>query len=150
MDKLKHPFEIFFGIVPKDSIPIAGTKAYVLLSMLIDGELHNRDLLAQDSDLGESFRVALQDLRGDRFNNWLIHSVKLNGASKSQIQLDPRHLLGDSIQDAAARRERKKEYKQDSRKKAEEGGARTGRAIVEASEAQRAYFLGLGEAVNDE
>jgi hypothetical protein len=66
------------------------------------------------------------------------------------IQLDPRHLSGDIEQDAEARRERRKQFKEVSAKEAKQGRIREPKAVREMSDAQAEYFKSLGNAANDE
>lgn len=139
---------LLFANAPDDSIPtIKHYGAYVTLELLADGELHSRKELTKI--LGETWRSALQSLRGDRFHYWLIHSVKQADSKTTLLQLDPRHLSGNSQQDAAARLERRKELKSESYKEAEQGWRRMPKAHSAMLEAEKDYFLGLGEAVND-
>jgi len=134
---------------PLEAIPKANTKAYQLLLWVIDGKKHDRSKLILDPKLGETLRVALQDLRGDKLLHWLIHSDVCEHTGAKTIQLDPRHLSGDIEQDAAARRERRKQLKEVSAKEAKQGRIREPKAVREMSLAQAEYFKSLGDAANE-
>tara|TARA_R110002074_G_scaffold300936_3_gene472332 strand:+ start:1774 stop:2229 length:456 start_codon:yes stop_codon:yes gene_type:complete len=135
---------------PNEAIPKSNTKAYHLLLWLIDGKEYDRNKLILDPLLGESMRSALQDLRSDKLLNWLIHSSVCEHTGAKTIQLDPRHLSGDIEQDAEARRERRKQFKEVSAKEAKQGRIREPKAVREMSDAQAEYFKSLGNAANDE
>lgn len=140
--------EILKG-APVNAIPKSNTKSYHLLAVTIDGLPHKRNKLILDPKLGESMRSALQDLRGDKLCHWLIHSDICELTGEGTIQLDPRHLSGDPEQDAAARRERRKQFKEVSAKEASQGRIREPKAIREMTDAQVDYLMSLGDAVND-
>ena len=142
------PFSLLSN-APVKAIPKSNTKAFRLLSILIDGEKHDRNRLILDPLLGESMRSALQDLRGDKLLHWLIHSDVCKRTGAKIIQLDPRHLSGDIEEDAVARRERRKQLKEVSAKEAMHGRIREARAIREMSAAQADYFKSLGNAANE-
>jgi hypothetical protein len=135
---------------PNEAIPKSNTKAYHLLLWLIDGKEHDRNKLILDPLLGESLRSALQDLKGDKLSHWLINSDVCEHTRAKTIQLDPRHLSGDIEQDAEARRERRKQFKEVSAKEAKQGRIREPKAVREMSDAQAEYFKSLGNAANDE
>ncbi|CUB05374.1 hypothetical protein [Marinomonas fungiae] len=137
-----------FPEAPLEAIPTSKGKApYVVLKMLADGQLLERDELTKV--LGETWRWGLQQLRGDRFGYWLIHSIKKPNSRFTVLQLDPRHLSGDAKQDAAARLEARRKLKRTSHKEAVLGGNRVPKAYTEMLEANAAYFKNLGEAAND-
>jgi len=148
METLKHPFYMYFGICPNEALPKAGTKAFLLLSILSDGKTHSRESLSRWPQLGETARSPLQKLRSDSFLNWNILSLKVK--NESYLQLDNRHLSGDSIQDNLARKERKRNYKGKSHQIALQGNRRLKKAYLELSEAQKHYLLTLGEAANEQ
>jgi hypothetical protein len=133
---------------PTKSMPKSGSKALVLLSMLANGEVHRRNDLILYPSLGESMRSALQQLRGDRFSNWLINSVITEGEKTTGLQLDSRHLSGCWIQDEAARTERRAQLKTVSYEQAVHGRCRELKALHQKNEAQQEYFMSLG-AAND-
>lgn len=134
---------------PFAAIPNSYTKAYHLLLWLSDGKKHDRNKLILDPSLGESMRSALQELRGDKLRHWLIHSSVCEHTGEKTIQLDPRHLSWDTELDAEARRERRKQLKELSAKKATEGRKREPKAIREKAEAQAEYLQSLGDAANE-
>jgi hypothetical protein len=147
-DTRKTILEVF-NAAPLEAIPKSKTKANRLLLILADGKEHDRNKLILDPLLGESMRSALQDLRGDKLLNWLIHSGVCGHSGARTIKLDPRHLSGESEQDAAARRERRKQFKEVSAKEATHGRIRESKAIREMTDAQVDYLMSLGDAVND-
>jgi hypothetical protein len=146
----KKDLILLFSSAPLKAIPKANTKTYKLLSWLSDGKEQDRSKLILDPILGESMRCALQDLRGDKLLNWLIHSSVCEQTGAKTIQLDPRHLSGDIEQDAEARRERRKQLKEVSAKQATQGRLREPKALRERGLAQAEYFKSLGDAANDE
>lgn len=136
-----------FPAAPLKATPTSKSKrAFTTLNVISDGLPHSRDELTKL--LGETFRSALQDLRGDRFQYWLIHSVKQPNGKSSLLQLDPRHLSGCPKQDAAARLERRKQLKRDSFKEAQQGWKRMPKAHNAMIEADSDYFKSLS-AAND-
>ena len=149
MEKV-HPLINIFKAAPCKALPKVNTKSYVLLKLLSDSHLHERNNLIQFPALGESMRSALQDLRGDKRSHWLIHSVRVPNSKATSLQLDIRHLSGDPKQDAAARTERRKQLKEKSHKEAKQGRIREPKAFSEMTEAQAEYFKSLGKAANDE
>ncbi|WOD08097.1 hypothetical protein [Marinomonas sp. GJ51-6] len=143
-DTLTH---LFLG-APLETIPTSKNKApYIALKLLADGKTHARDELTKL--LGETWRSGLQRLRGDDFQYWLIHSVKQPNSKITDLQLDPRHLSGNPVQDAAARLERCRQLKRDSYKEAQQGWKRLPKAHTAMLEADKAYLQSLGEAAND-
>lgn len=138
-----------FPAAPLEMIPTSKGKApYVVLKMLANGQQLERNELTKV--LGETWRWGLQELRGDCFGCWLIHSVKKPNSRVTDLQLDPRHLSGCVKQDAAARLERRKQLKHDSYKEAQQGWKRIPKAHTAMLEADKAYFQSLGSAANDE
>jgi hypothetical protein len=83
--------DLHFSNFPANALPKSNTKAYRLMSYLVDGKKHDRNKLILDPLLGESMRSALQDLRGDKLSHWLIHSSVCEHTGAKAIQLDPRH-----------------------------------------------------------
>ena len=149
MSNLHRPLTDVFEIAKLEAIPKQNVSAYKLLQALSDGKAHQRDYLALSTGLGETMRSALQQLKSKKGGYWLIHSVKVEGSSKTLLQLDPRHLTGDIEQDRAARRERRKELGKESYKQAAQGEKRKPKAFAEMTEANKEYFKSLGEAAND-
>lgn len=147
MNNLMKPLAQLFKSAPIEAIPKPSSMAYSVLKKLSDGQLHTRDSLIKEC--GESVRSGIQSLRGDSCQNWLIHSIEVVGERKTLLQLDPRHLSGDSKLDGAARRQRKQELKKRSYKQASHEARRIDKALLELNEAQKEYLIGLGEAAND-
>ncbi|GEM_PF-1922270 len=145
----EHPLSKFIGIVPSEALPKSGTLAYDLLVILSDGKPHSRNQpsLRQSGD-GDT-RSPLQQLRGDQFHYWLIHSVEIEGSKTTYLQLDYRHLSNDSKQDEIARKERRRDFKDISCKEAIQGGNRIPRAMAERQSALEAYVSEINEAAND-
>jgi hypothetical protein len=150
METQDHPLTKIFKFAPEKALPQTNTKAYVLLQLLACGCPCIRNDLIKHPKLGEAMRSALQNLKGDRLSNWNIHSVPMPDGNPSALQLDPRHLSCDPLQDAAARRERRQQYKKESHLEAKKGRIREPKAFREMSKAEKDYFLGLGAAANDE
>jgi hypothetical protein len=148
--KKRIPLALTFNNVSVKHIPKIGTAAYTLLLILSDGALHTRASLIRHPILGENLRSALQRLKGDELGNWLIESVPIEGTSTTALQLDPRHLSGETEQDAEARLERRKQLKEVSAKGAIQGRIREPKALRERGVAQTAYFKSLGNAANYE
>lgn len=144
-----HPLSIFIGVVPLDALPQLGTLAYDLLVILSDGKPHPRNQPSLRSNGDGDTRSPLQQLRGDQYLNWLVHSVEIKGSSSTYLQLDYRHLSGDSKQDEIARKERKRDFKDISYKGAIQGGNRIPRAMAERQSALEAYVSEMNEAAND-
>jgi hypothetical protein len=149
MNNSNTPLFAVISAAPNEAMPKSNSKAYHLLLWLIDGKKHGRNKLILDPLLGESLRSALQDLRGDKLSHWLIHSSVCESTGARTIQLDPRHLSGDIEQDAEARRERRKQFKEVSAKEATQGRIRETRALRERGLAQAEYFKSLGDAANE-
>ncbi|MBR7890249.1 hypothetical protein J9B83_15210 [Marinomonas sp. A79] len=140
--------ELFLGL-PLALIPTSNTPAvYAMLQLFADGRLHARDEL--NRLFGETYRSHLQQLRGDRYGYWLIHSLKQEGSRTTSLQLDPRHLASDPEQDAVARLERRSQLKRDSFTEAQQGWKRLPKAHKAMQEADKDYLKSLGEAANDE
>ena len=150
MNNSEHPLAEIFNSAPATAIPNIGTKAYTLLKYLADGKQHKRSDLIKHPMLGESLRSAVQSLREDKLNNWLIHSVSIANSKVTTLQLDYRHLTSDPKLDAEARAERKRQYKKKSYDEAKQGRKREPKAYTEMTEAQAEYFKSLGNAANDE
>ena len=144
-----HPLSVFFGVVPIDALPKVGTLANDLLVILADGNPHPRNQPSLRSNGDGDTRSPLQQLRGDQYLNWLIHSVEIEGSSSTYLQLDYRHISGDSKQDAIARKERKRNFKDVSYKEAIQGGNRIPRAMAERQSALEAYVSEMNEPAND-
>ncbi|MEH6445298.1 MAG: hypothetical protein V7784_15495 [Oceanospirillaceae bacterium] len=128
MDNLTH--------IPRSHIPPADTNGIKVLSILADGEIHQKVELIHV--LGDDPRSALQSLRGGTYGYWLIHNI---GKKKGVYQLDKRHLQGNSQEDSAARLEREISLKMLSRELAESEIKRLTKAIQAEHEAlQRSLF----------
>ncbi|GAA59364.1 hypothetical protein P20652_1225 [Pseudoalteromonas sp. BSi20652] len=82
MDNLHKPLTEVFKTTALEVIPVQNSNAYKLLKALADGKPHQRNNLALSTDLGETMRSALQQLRSKSYGYWLIHSVKIEGTKK--------------------------------------------------------------------
>jgi len=132
---------------PDGAIPKTGTNASKLLNMLKHCEPVQELLLAQVFDSNQ--RSPIQDLGNDYLFNWLVHPVE-NGKGKIIArQLDKRHISGNPQLDDDARKERKRQLKEDSYKQAKQGRIRETKAQQERDEARKELFLSLGDAAND-
>jgi hypothetical protein len=143
-DKTLSPI---YASAPSGAFPPFGTKPFILLMELINGEPVLKTALFDI--FSDGLRSPLQQLEGDSFENWLIHRIKDDRNVIIGFQLDSRHLSGDPKIDAAARRERKKEFKKDSLREARLGKKREPKALCEFLEAKQEFFEALGEAAND-
>jgi hypothetical protein len=143
-DKTLSPI---YASAPSCAFPPFGTKPFILLMELISGEPALKATLIDI--FSDGLRSPLQQLEGDSFEYWLIHRIKDDSNVIIGFQLDSRHLSGDTKLDAAARRERKKEFKKDSLREAQLGKKREPKALCEFLEAKDECFKALGEAAND-
>jgi hypothetical protein len=143
-DKTLSPI---YASAPSTAFPSFGTKPFIMLMELMSGEPLLKAALVDI--FSDGLRSPLQQLEGDSFEYWLIHRIKDERNLIIGFQLDWRHLSGDPKLDAAARRERKKEFKKDSLKEAQLGKKREPKALCEFLEAKQEYFEALGEAAND-
>jgi len=108
VDKLLHLSSIYF--------PAHNTQAAKLLCLLADGLPHPKQELLKV--LEDDPRSALQTLRGEGNQFWLIHNL---GDTKGIYQLDDRHLSGDITLDQHARNQAEINYWQRSKTKSERG-----------------------------
>ena len=84
--------------LPGYYFPRVNTQAHKALRLLADGRLHSKQEFLQL--LSDDPRSALQSLRGETHNYWLIHN---SGDTKGIYQLDDRHLSGNRNLDQLAR-----------------------------------------------
>ncbi len=110
--------------LPSQYMPSINTLSYKLLAVLADGEEHPKQELM--NALEDDPRSALQSLRGESHGFWLIHN---KGNPKGIYQLDNRHLFGERKIDYEARKQAEIEFRERSRKQAEQGTNRLSRAI---------------------
>ena len=89
---------------PSSSVPVSGTQAYDVLTMLLHGIQSTSELTIGLG--GKSPRSALQSLMNEDCDYWLIHNIGIEGSNEGRYQLDPRHLSRDPELDEEARRER--------------------------------------------
>jgi hypothetical protein len=150
MDNSNHPLTDIFKTAPATAIPNVNTQAYKALCLLAT----NRLIPTKEELLNKQLsctRSAINSLMTESHGCWNIINVTKKGSTKILARmLDPRHISGDPQQDAAARRERLKNYKSASHKEAKQGRIREFKAFSEMTEAQAEYFKSLGKAANDE
>lgn len=127
-------------------IPKPNTQAYQLLLLLLE-----RDQVPE-AELTRLFngrqRSPLQTLGGDRFY-WKVINHRNNKGVIFARSLDPRHKTGSKLDDAKARAERKKAYKEDSHKQATQGRLREPKAFNQSITAKQELFELVGKAAND-
>ena len=125
-------------------IPLAKYKSCEVLELLIDGI--PRTELAR---LVENYRGApLEDLEGKRYGYWLIDRY-VNEHGENCLKLNYRHLSDDIKLDREARTIRRKQRPKDCLKKNNKEIKRSPEVQFENSEAQKEYFLSLGESANE-
>lgn len=99
---------------PDGALPEVNSPAYQLLSLLYGSNKKNK--LARDflcDELGGGFRAYLQQLMGEYYQHWLIHTEQgeYNGKKQAFYWLDERHFSWDWEQDKDARTIARKQYK---------------------------------------
>jgi hypothetical protein len=96
---------------PDGALPEINSPAYELLTTLSDGKKHPRDHLC--NELGGGFRAYLQQLTGEYYQHWLIHTEQreYNGKKQTFYWLDERHFSCDWELDKDARTIARKQYK---------------------------------------
>jgi hypothetical protein len=90
----------------------------------------------------------LEDLEGKRYGYWLIDRY-VNEHDENSLKLNYRHLSGDTKLDREARAIRRKQRAIDCLKKNSKEIKRSSKVQFENGEAQKEYFLSLGESAND-
>ena len=131
-------------IADKRYIPLSKYKSSRVLELLINGVSRKR--LASEVD--HYHGAPLEDLEGKRYGYWLIDRY-VNECGKNCLKLNHRHLSGDINIDLEARRIRRKQRAIDCLKKNNKEIKRSPKVQFENSEAQKEYFLSLGDAAND-
>jgi hypothetical protein len=132
---------------PEKAIPRMGTQSRQYLDLILQGPVKELDAMVI---FNGNQRSPIQALRGDDYNHWMIHSVLDERGRIISRELDSRHLSGDIKLDAQARCERKKEFKALSCKEAVQGHLRMPQAIADKNNSLAEYFMGLGDAANDD
>ncbi|NQY88362.1 MAG: hypothetical protein HRT51_11580 [Colwellia sp.] len=137
--------DLFF--YPEKSVPRIGTQPRQYIDLILQGPVEELDAMLMFKG---NQRSPIQALRGDDHDHWMINSILDKKGKIVSRELDWRHLSGDKALDAQARLERKKELKELSCKEAVQGHVRMPQAIAEKNDAFTEYFMGLGDAANDE
>ena len=121
------------------ALPEITSPAYELLSILDDGNKHARDRLC--TELGGGFRAYLQQLTGEYYQHWLIHTEQgeYNGKKQTFYWLDDRHFSCDWEQDKDARTIARKQYKDRSYYGTKSAVKRLEQAKQEKAEADKEY-----------
>lgn len=124
---------------PDGALPEVNSPAYRLLLTLSDGKKHARDNLC--SELGGAFRAYLQQLTGEYYQHWLIHSEQNEYSGKKQAYywLDERHFYCDWELDQDARTIARKQYKDRSYYGTRNAVKRLEQAKQEKAEADMEY-----------
>jgi hypothetical protein len=124
---------------PDGAIPEVNSTAYLLLKSLYENGKSPRDYLC--NELGGGFRAYLQQLMGEYYQHWLIHSEQgeYNGKKQAFYWLDERHFSCDWEQDKDARTVARKQYKDRSYFGSKNAVMRLQKAEQEKAEADKAY-----------
>ncbi|WP_022941376.1 hypothetical protein [Psychromonas hadalis] len=131
-------------IADKHYIPLSKYKSSQVLELVTNGV--SRKILASEVDHYQG--APLEDLEGKRYGYWLIDRY-VNECGENCLKLNDRHLSGDIKLDLEARRIRRKQRASDCLKKNNKEIKRSSKVQFENSEAQKEYFLSLGESAND-
>jgi hypothetical protein len=131
---------------PEKAIPLIGTQPRQYFDLILQGPVTELDAMIMFKG---NQRSPIQALRGDDYGHWMLNSILDEKGRIYSRELDWRHLSGDQILDAQARRERRKQLKEISAKEAKQGRVREAKAIQEREEAQAEYFKSLGDAANE-
>ncbi len=127
---------------PDGALPEVSSPAYELLSLLYGSDEINklpRDFLC--SELGGGFRAYLQQLMGEHYQHWLIHTKQETYNNKKQTfyWLDERHFSCNWEQDKDARTIARKQYKDRSYYGTKRAVERLERAKSEKADADKEY-----------
>jgi len=124
---------------PESSLPETNSSTYKLLVVLSDRKQHTRDFLCRE--LGGGFRAYLQQLMGELYQHWFIHTeLKVHHGNKQAIYwLDERHFSRDRELDQDARTIARKQYKDRSYYGAKRAVKRLEQAKQEKAEADKEY-----------
>jgi len=131
-------------IADKHYIPLSKYKSSQVLELVTSGVSRKR--LA--SEVEHYHGAPLEDLEGKRYGYWLIDRY-VNACGENCLKLNYRHLSGDTKLDLEARRIRRKQRAIDCLKKNNKEIKRSPEVQSENNEAQKEYFLSLGESAND-
>ena len=131
-------------IADKRYVPLSKYKSSQVLKLVTAGV--SRKKLASEVD--HYHGAPLEDLEGKRYGYWLIDRY-VNECGENCLKLNYRHLSGDINLDLEARRTRRKQRGIDCLKKNNKEIKRSPKVQFENSEAQKEYFLSLGESAND-
>ena len=124
---------------PAGALPETASPAYELLLILADGNQHARDELC--TELGGGVRAYLQQLTGEYYQHWLIHTEQgeFQGRKQTYYKLDKRHFSCDWEQDKDARTIARKQYKDRSYHGTKNAVKRLEQAKQEKAEADEEY-----------
>jgi len=131
-------------IADKRYIPLTEYKSNQVLEFVAMGI--SRDELAKQ--VKHYHGAPLEDLEGKRYGYWLIDRY-VNEHNENCLKLNYRHLSGDIKLDMEARTIRRKQRASDCLKKNNKEIKRSPKVQFENNEAQKEYFLSLGESAND-
>ena len=131
-------------IADQHHIPLNKYKSSQVLELVKNGVSRKK----LSSEVDHYHGAPLEDLEGKRYGYWLIDRY-VNECGENCLKLNYRHLSGDIKLDLEARRIRRKQRASDCLKKNSKEIKRTPKVIFENNEAQKEYFLSLGESAND-
>ena len=131
-------------IADKRHIPLSKYKSSKVLELVT--EKVSRGELAKQ--IRNYHGAPLEDLEGERYGYWLIDRC-VNEHGENCLKLNYRHLSGDIKLDIEARKIRRKQRASDCLKKNNKEIKRSPKVQFENNEAQKEYFLSLGESAND-
>lgn len=131
-------------IADKCYIPLNKYKSGQVLDLLINGV--SRGEIA--NQIKNYHGAPLEDLEGKRYGYWLIDRY-VNEHGENGLKLNYRHLSGDIKLDIEARTIRRKQRASDCLKKNNKEIKRSPEVQFESNEAQKEYFLSLGNSSND-
>jgi len=124
---------------PVGALPQTSSPVYELLLILSDGSKQARDKLC--NELGGGFRSYLQQLTGECYQHWLIHTEQGEFKKKKQTYywLDERHFSCDWEEDKDARTIARKQYKDRAYYGTKNAVKRFEQAKQEKAEADKEY-----------
>jgi hypothetical protein len=126
---------------PDCAIPEVNSTAYLLLKSLYENGKSPRDDLC--NELGGGFRAYIQQLMGEYYQHWLIHSEQgeFNGKKQAFYWLDETHFSCDWELDKDARTIARKQYKDRSYYGSKNAVQRLKEAEREKADADIEYLL---------
>ncbi|EDU9511979.1 hypothetical protein PZ82_003961 [Salmonella enterica subsp. enterica serovar Ohio] len=130
---MKTNWEKLVATAPAHTIPKQDSPAYRILKALAEGEVSEDGIAAI---AGRNYRSPLQQLMGERYGWFLVHSTIGEDGEISGRYLDPRHLSEQWGADASARTERRITLAEISYREATQGAEREKAALRELIRAE--------------